>query len=81
MRAPGARRRPAHAPAVQGDLRRGVVTAACPSGKRRYRDRVGAQLALAVIRRRGTARRRETRAYRCPACRGWHLTSQQQRTN
>lgn len=48
----------------------------CLSGKRRYRDRIGAQLALAVIRRRGNNRRRETRAYRCPICGGWHLTSQ-----
>lgn len=47
----------------------------CPSGKRRYRDRIGAQLALAVIRHRRTSRRRETRAYRCATCHGWHLTS------
>lgn len=47
----------------------------CLSGKRRYRDRIGAQLALAVIRHRGNNKRRETRAYRCPTCRGWHLTS------
>lgn len=49
---------------------------ACWSGKRRYRDRIGAQLALAVINHRGGGRRNETRAYRCGACRGWHLTSQ-----
>ncbi len=50
----------------------------CPSGKRRYRDRIGAQLALAVIRRRDSRQRRETRAYPCPDCRGWHLTSRSQ---
>ena len=47
----------------------------CPSGKRRYRDHIGAQFALAVIRHRRTDRRRETRAYPCPICHGWHLTS------
>ncbi|MFJ6566562.1 hypothetical protein ACIQNU_04030 [Streptomyces sp. NPDC091292] len=47
----------------------------CTTGKRRYRDRIGAQLALAVIRRRSNQRRRETRAYRCGACNGWHLAS------
>lgn len=47
----------------------------CLTGKRRYRDRVGAKFALAVIKRRGGKRRRETRAYRCPTCNGWHLTS------
>lgn len=47
----------------------------CPSGKRRYRDRIGAQLALAIIRHRRNSRRRETRAYPCPTCSGWHLTS------
>ncbi|MFE9736167.1 hypothetical protein ACFYO9_37575 [Streptomyces sp. NPDC005863] len=47
----------------------------CLTGKRRYRDRIGAQLALAVIRRRGGQQRRETRAYHCHGCDGWHLTS------
>lgn len=57
------------------------MTASCPSGKRRYRDRIGAQLALAVINRRSGGRRRETRAYRCDTCRDWHLTSQPARRN
>lgn len=51
----------------------------CPTGKFRYRDRIAAQLALATIDTTGP-KRRETRAYPCPACRGWHLTSQEQRT-
>jgi hypothetical protein len=50
--------------------------AAC--SKIRYRDRIGALLALS---RTDNARRPKTeqRAYRCPFCRGWHLTSQQKR--
>ncbi|MFF2383686.1 hypothetical protein [Streptomyces sp. NPDC058108] len=51
----------------------------CPTGKRRYRDRIGAQFALAEAVNRDTERRREKRAYRCPACRGWHLTSKPKR--
>jgi len=46
----------------------------CPSGKWRYRDRIAAMFALAGIDRTGS-KRREQRAYRCSACRGWHLTS------
>lgn len=44
----------------------------CSTGKIRYRDRLGAQIALAGTRRKD---RSEARAYRCPDCRGWHLTS------
>ena len=44
--------------------------------KRRYRDRIAALLALAGTGRRKRTRKQETRAYRCPACKGWHLTSQ-----
>lgn len=46
--------------------------------KRRYRDRIAALLALAATGRRKHARnpKQETRIYRCPACKGWHLTSQ-----
>lgn len=46
----------------------------CPT-KRRYRDRLDALIALARIRRDG-----ERRIYRCPLCRGWHLTSQERRS-
>lgn len=51
----------------------------CITGKFRYRDRIAAQLALATIDDTDP-KRREKRAYRCPLCRGWHLTSQAQRT-
>lgn len=47
----------------------------CPTGKHRYRDKIAAHLALARIDA-GHGNRREQRAYRCPDCRGWHLTSQ-----
>ena len=47
----------------------------CLTGKVRYRDRIAATYALAVIQRREKERRREKRAYRCDTCNGWHLTS------
>lgn len=49
----------------------------CASGKARYRDKVAAMLVLATVRRRDGSHRPklEARAYRCPQCRGWHLTS------
>lgn len=52
---------------------------ACPSGKLRFRDRIGAMMALADCARKDAAKRREVRAYRCPLCRGWHLTSRADR--
>lgn len=53
------------------------TTGRCPSGKNRYRDRITALLALANIARRDSPQRLKTerRAYRCPQCNGWHLTS------
>jgi hypothetical protein len=54
----------------------------CPaSGKTRFRDHseaVGALHTAAVAREfsGGTTRRQECRCYSCPACHGWHLTSQ-----
>lgn len=47
-------------------------------GKTRYRDRIAALLALSKIARRDDTRRPKTeqRAYPCPRCHGWHLTSQ-----
>ena len=42
--------------------------------KKRYRDRIAAQLALVSIR--SGAKRQEARICACPFCRGWHLTSQ-----
>ena len=55
-----------------------------PPGKRkactktRYRDSIAAMLAAAKIQARGSDRNGKTpwRAYRCPSCAGWHLTSQ-----
>lgn len=45
--------------------------------KRKYRDRVAALLALAIVRQQDSPRRPkvEARAYRCPDCGRWHLTS------
>jgi hypothetical protein len=47
-------------------------------GRRRYRDRVAAQLALASCGRRRHSRRArdERRVYECRHCNGWHLTSE-----
>lgn len=49
--------------------------------KVRYRDRLAALLALASTgSAKHTARPKyEKRAYPCPTCRGWHLTSQEKR--
>lgn len=46
-------------------------------GKVRYRDRIAALLALASAQHADGSKRPkvEARAYRCPDCRGWHLTS------
>ena len=47
--------------------------------KHRYPDSTSARLALATIIRKDRTDRPKTeaRAYRCPRCRGWHLTSQE----
>ena len=42
------------------------------TGKRRYRDRIDAAMVLARLGWKG---RDERRVYRCPTCRGWHITS------
>ena len=45
--------------------------------KIRYRSEVDAKIALMDIARRrdqGKENRKECRYYRCPRCRGWHLT-------
>jgi hypothetical protein len=50
----------------------------CPSGKVRYETEHDARVELCgavVAKNRGRNRRRETRAYSCPRCDGWHLTS------
>lgn len=46
----------------------------CPSGKVRYRDELAAMMALASTQRSTSGRREERRHYRCPMCKGWHLT-------
>lgn len=43
--------------------------------KVRYPSKSDAQLALAVIKGRGNPKHTEKRAYHCPVCNGWHLTS------
>jgi hypothetical protein len=57
------------------------VTAPAPCAKRRYRTKLDAKIALAgtareAARRGAGTRRSEQRAYWCPACRGFHLTSE-----
>lgn len=54
----------------------------CPTGKHRYRDQLSAMIALSQTELKGKRRgkgagknRYEQRAYHCPACAGWHLTS------
>lgn len=54
----------------------------CPSGKRRLRTRGDALIALWKCGLKAEAnlkseRRQEKRAYECPLCGGWHLTSQE----
>ncbi len=45
--------------------------------KIRYPDKVAALMALVRTRSKRRARRPkdEQRVYRCPVCKGWHLTS------
>lgn len=49
----------------------------CPSGKRAYPTELAARRELRAVRktRRAAAPAHETRAYLCPLCGGWHLTS------
>lgn len=47
--------------------------------KRRFRDEVGAMFALATHYSGSSRPKDEKRVYRCPTCRGWHLTSQEAR--
>lgn len=48
--------------------------------KRRYRDRIAADLALAKIVRADRTDRPKTerRAYHCPRCNRYHLTSEEE---
>lgn len=46
-------------------------------GKTRFTSRGAAERALDGIRRRGEKRdKKPQRAYACPRCNGWHLTSE-----
>lgn len=53
-----------------------AVTAPSRCTKRCFRSRAKAARELRHCR---NGRRRERRAYQCPLCSGWHLTSQKQR--
>ena len=48
---------------------------ACQSGKVRYPDHHAAVAALHTIASRSTREVKASRAYECPTCKGWHLTS------
>lgn len=55
---------------------------ACPD-KIRYRDQLGAELALLRIRRKADRKKRAkspVRVYECQVCQGWHTTSQEKKT-
>lgn len=45
------------------------------NGKRRFRDDVEAKRVLRSMRTHSTRTRIPVRAYECPICRGFHLTS------
>lgn len=48
--------------------------------KIRYRTRIDAMISLATLRHQDKPDHTEQRCYRCPRCRGWHLTSSPPRT-
>lgn len=49
------------------------------SGKVQFRTELDAKIAYSLKSEK--EKRREIRAYQCPKCRKWHLTSQEKRTN
>lgn len=52
------------------------MTCTISPDKRRYRDHLAAKLALAHIQTNDARRpKAPVRAYACPGCAGWHLTS------
>ncbi|PWG65590.1 hypothetical protein [Bifidobacterium callitrichidarum] len=51
----------------------------CKTGKNRYASSFDAKLALAQCKGSASLRRRECRTYHCPICKGWHLTSHEDR--
>ena len=54
-------------------------TVATTCRKRRYRDRIHALLAIESHGKQKPRYKDTVRAYRCPKCGGWHLTSQAER--
>jgi len=54
------------------------VTGCAASGQTQYATSSEAASALYGLQRRGRAKR-GLRVYRCPICRGWHLTNQERR--
>ena len=57
-------------------MRRRKRKSRCGSGKRHYRDHVAAVIALSRIAERDTTSKKiPVRAYRCPRCGDFHLTS------
>lgn len=58
---------------MKGAQKMSVSHALC--WKVRYRDAISAKLALATLQLKDKAGHTERRAYRCPKCKGWHLTS------
>lgn len=56
--------------------KKGKATGPCK--KIAYHNEVAARLALATAQRKdmGNRPKIETRAYKCPTCHKWHLTSQ-----
>lgn len=55
-------------------------TSFCQQAKKvRYRDSLEAKMALARITNTSNRDRVPQRSYKCPHCKGWHLTSQNKR--
>lgn len=57
---------------------RAVTRTRSCNGKRRFHDKVEATAALHVLQNKSTRQVQPTRAYECPKCKGWHLTSQKE---
>jgi hypothetical protein len=55
--------------------RRLTRTSAPACGTVRYRTKLDAKIVLARTQQSKLPQRQEVRAYRCPQCRGWNLTS------
>lgn len=54
-----------------------------PCKKRKYRDEITAKIALSKVRHQDKSWRGklECRAYKCPTCKKWHLTSMEKYSN